>query len=171
MAGAVGLFPFQKPHLPLQRWAKRAESCHASPLGMFIHPEHGLWHGYRCALALAKDWICRQWTTGLRPVRAAKTNPACRRAPSLRSAKAVTMCRFVRSIWRRRKAAIAWSLGAVPDVRVPLVRRRATSRNRLLSTCRPSSKHMAGKQALEPRAHLRDDWHRGRSKRHDICIQ
>lgn len=52
--GALALFPFQKPHLPFQRWAKKAEPCHASPLGMFIHPDHGLWHGYRGALALAE---------------------------------------------------------------------------------------------------------------------
>lgn len=52
--GARALFPFQKPHLPFQRWAQRAEPCHASPLGMFIHPDHGLWHGYRGALALAE---------------------------------------------------------------------------------------------------------------------
>lgn len=51
---AVALFPFQKPHLPFQRWAQRAEPCHASPLGIFIHPDHGLWHGYRGALALAE---------------------------------------------------------------------------------------------------------------------
>ncbi len=52
--GALALFPFQKPHLPFQRWAQKAEACHASPLGMFIHPDHGLWHGYRGALALAE---------------------------------------------------------------------------------------------------------------------
>ncbi len=51
--GARALFPFQKPYLPFQRWAQKAEPCHASPLGMFIHPDHGLWHGYRGALALA----------------------------------------------------------------------------------------------------------------------
>ena len=52
--GAIALFPFQKPYLPFQRWAAEAEPCHASPLGMFIHPDHGLWHGYRGALALAE---------------------------------------------------------------------------------------------------------------------
>ncbi|MBT6093944.1 MAG: 4Fe-4S dicluster domain-containing protein [Rhodospirillaceae bacterium] len=51
--GAAALFPFQKPHLPFQRWAQKAESCHASPLGMFIHPDHGLWHGYRGALVFS----------------------------------------------------------------------------------------------------------------------
>ncbi len=51
---ARALFPFQKPHLPFQRWARRAEPCQPSPLGMFIHPDHGLCHGYRGALALAE---------------------------------------------------------------------------------------------------------------------
>lgn len=50
--GGLALYPFQKPHLPFQRWAQKAEPCHASPLGMLIHPDHGLWHGYRGALAL-----------------------------------------------------------------------------------------------------------------------
>ncbi len=52
--GALALFPFQEPHLPFQRWARKAEPCHASPLGMFIHPDYGLWHGYRGGLALAE---------------------------------------------------------------------------------------------------------------------
>lgn len=52
--GARALFPFQKPHLPFQRWAQKAEPCYTSPLGIFIHSVHGLWHGYRGALALAE---------------------------------------------------------------------------------------------------------------------
>ena len=38
------------PFAPFQRWAKRAEPVFASPLGLLIHPEWGLWHGYRGAL-------------------------------------------------------------------------------------------------------------------------
>ncbi len=50
--GATALFPFgAPPHLPFQRWAQRAESVHPSPLGLLIHPDYGLWHGYRGALA------------------------------------------------------------------------------------------------------------------------
>jgi len=52
--GARPLFPFTKPPLPFQRWARRAEHCRASPLGIYIHPEYGLWHGYRGALAFGK---------------------------------------------------------------------------------------------------------------------
>jgi hypothetical protein len=47
---AVALFPFQPPPLPFQRWAQRADACHSSPLGILIHPDHGLWHAYRGAL-------------------------------------------------------------------------------------------------------------------------
>lgn len=48
--GARAVFPFERPHLPFQRWAMRAEACHRSPLGLLIHPDYGLWHGYRGAL-------------------------------------------------------------------------------------------------------------------------
>lgn len=51
---AKALYPFQKPYLPFQRWAQKAEPCQASPLGMFIHPDHGLWHGYRGGLAFGE---------------------------------------------------------------------------------------------------------------------
>ncbi len=50
--GARALFPFDgPPYLPFQRWATKADSVHISPLGMLIHPDYGLWHAYRGALA------------------------------------------------------------------------------------------------------------------------
>lgn len=52
--GAVALFPSTRPYLPFQRWARKAEPCHVSPLGIVIHPDYGLWHGYRGALAFAQ---------------------------------------------------------------------------------------------------------------------
>lgn len=52
--GATPLYPFGgPPFLPFQRWARRAEPVHPSPLGVLIHPEYGLWHAYRGALAFA----------------------------------------------------------------------------------------------------------------------
>jgi hypothetical protein len=42
------------PHPPFLRWAQRAEPVHPSPLGLLIHPDHGLWHAYRGALAFAE---------------------------------------------------------------------------------------------------------------------
>ena len=51
--GARAHFPFGTPHRPFIAWAKRAEPVAESPLGMLIHPDHGLWHAYRGALAFA----------------------------------------------------------------------------------------------------------------------
>src|SRR3972149_11239302 len=51
--GARAVFPFERPYLPFQRWAVRAEACYPSPLGLLIHPDYGLWHGYRGALLFA----------------------------------------------------------------------------------------------------------------------
>lgn len=48
--GARAAYPSDKPYLPFQRWAMRAEDVHPSPLGLLIHPVHGLWHAYRAAL-------------------------------------------------------------------------------------------------------------------------
>jgi hypothetical protein len=53
--GATPLFPFGgPPHLPFQRWAQRADAVAPSPLGVLIHPDYGLWHAYRGALAFAE---------------------------------------------------------------------------------------------------------------------
>ena len=53
--GAVALFPFDgPPYLPFQRWAAKAEGLSASPLGILIHPDFGLWHAYRAALLFAR---------------------------------------------------------------------------------------------------------------------
>jgi hypothetical protein len=53
--GATPLYPFQgPPYLPFQRWAQRAEPVAPSPLGLLIHPDWGLWHSYRGALAFAE---------------------------------------------------------------------------------------------------------------------
>ena len=49
--GAAALYPFgDPPHFPFQRWARRCEPVHPSPLGLLIHPVYGLWHSYRGAL-------------------------------------------------------------------------------------------------------------------------
>ncbi len=58
VAGALGAhacFPFDgPPYLPFQRWARRAEPVFPSPIGPLIHPEYGLWHAYRGALAFGE---------------------------------------------------------------------------------------------------------------------
>jgi ferredoxin len=53
--GARPLFPFEgPPYWPFQRWAMRAEPVAPSPIGILIHPDHGLWHAYRAALLFAE---------------------------------------------------------------------------------------------------------------------
>ena len=50
--GATAMYPFERPLRPFQQWGKRAESLHASPIGLMLHPQWGLWHGWRGALLL-----------------------------------------------------------------------------------------------------------------------
>jgi hypothetical protein len=49
----LALFPFGgPPHQPFLQWAKKAEALASSQIGMLIHPQYGLWHAYRFAIAL-----------------------------------------------------------------------------------------------------------------------
>ncbi|MEM7429974.1 MAG: hypothetical protein AAF441_28230 [Pseudomonadota bacterium] len=50
--GCTVLFPFAKPPLPFLTWAQKAKAGFVSPLGMNIHPDYGLWHAFRGALAV-----------------------------------------------------------------------------------------------------------------------
>lgn len=47
---ARAVSPSDKPYLPFQQWAMRAEGLKPSPLGILMHPEYGLWHAWRGAL-------------------------------------------------------------------------------------------------------------------------
>ena len=50
--GGAAHFPFGgPPWLPFIRWAQRAGPVHPSPIGPLVHPDFGLWHAYRGALA------------------------------------------------------------------------------------------------------------------------
>jgi hypothetical protein len=76
--GATALFPFGgPPYLPFQRWAMRAEPVAPSPLGILIHPDYGLWHAYRGALAFVERIEL--------PPQAAQPRPcdSCRERPCL----------------------------------------------------------------------------------------
>lgn len=48
--GARAVSPSDRPYLPFQQWAMRAEGLKPSPLGILMHPTYGLWHVYRGAL-------------------------------------------------------------------------------------------------------------------------
>lgn len=51
--GGLAIFPSDGPPWPpFQRWAQRADPARPSPLGLLLHPAHGLWHAWRFALAL-----------------------------------------------------------------------------------------------------------------------
>ena len=53
--GGAALYPFGgPPYLPFQRWAMRAEPVFPSPIGLLVHPQFGLWHGYRAALTFSE---------------------------------------------------------------------------------------------------------------------
>ena len=54
--GARAVSPSDRPYLPFQQWAMRAEGLKPSPLGILMHPRFGLWHAYRGAL-LFEDGI------------------------------------------------------------------------------------------------------------------
>jgi hypothetical protein len=53
--GARAVCPNDKPYLPFQQWAMRAEGLKPSPLGILMHPQYGLWHAYRGALLFDHD--------------------------------------------------------------------------------------------------------------------
>ncbi len=49
----IAIYPSDgPPYAPFQQWAERAEPLRASPLMLQIHPQYGLWHACRFALAL-----------------------------------------------------------------------------------------------------------------------
>ena len=53
--GATAFFPFGGPPWPpFQQWARRAAPVHASPIGILIDPQYGLWHSYRGALGFSE---------------------------------------------------------------------------------------------------------------------
>lgn len=48
--GAQSIYPFGDVVWPFQQFAMRVGGIKSSPLGLQIHPEFGLWHGFRAAL-------------------------------------------------------------------------------------------------------------------------
>ena len=55
--GGTPLFPFTgPPFMPFIKWAQRAESVRPSAIGMLIHPDYGLWHAWRGALAFSEKF-------------------------------------------------------------------------------------------------------------------
>ncbi len=77
----VPLYPFDgPPYLPFQQWAERAEGLQRSPLGITMHPEHGLWHSYRFAL-LGRDFAVAEPPRVASPCLDCADQPCLRRCP------------------------------------------------------------------------------------------
>ena len=57
--GGEAVFPSDQPWHPFQQWAMIAEGLKPSPLGLLIHPEFGLWHGYRGAIMFGADVLAQ----------------------------------------------------------------------------------------------------------------
>lgn len=80
--GAHALFPFDgPPFLPFQRWAMRTEPVHPSPLGILIHPQYGLWHAYRGALAFDQVLPLPPRTDAPSPCASCRDRPCLRTCP------------------------------------------------------------------------------------------
>lgn len=81
-AGAEALYPFTgPPWLPFQRWAQRAEPVAPSAIGILIHPDHGLWHGYRGALAFAAKLVLPAMRPRTRPCDSCAERPCLSACP------------------------------------------------------------------------------------------
>lgn len=53
--GGRAIYPSDgPPHAPFQQWGRRAEPLGTSPVLLQVHPQYGLWHAYRFALALPR---------------------------------------------------------------------------------------------------------------------
>ena len=80
--GGTALYPFGGPPFrPFVAWAKRAEDLRESPLGILIHPEHGLWHAYRGALALAEVLPLPAWRNRPSPCESCRDKPCLQACP------------------------------------------------------------------------------------------
>jgi len=80
--GARALYPFGgPPHLPFQRWARRAGPLFPSPIGPLIDPRYGLWHGYRGALAFAERLALPDLPPADNPCRSCADRPCLHACP------------------------------------------------------------------------------------------
>ena len=102
--GGVALYPSDgPPWLPFQRWAMRAEPVHVSPLGILIHPDFGLWHAYRGALALCARLALPAHDRRASPCEACAAKPCLASCP----AHAVAPQRFDASACASHVASVA----------------------------------------------------------------
>jgi len=53
---ARAVSPSDRPFMPFQQWAMRAEGLRPSPLAILMHPVYGLWHAYRGVLLFDRNF-------------------------------------------------------------------------------------------------------------------
>jgi hypothetical protein len=58
--GGLAASPSDRPFLPFQQWAMRAEGLRPSPLGILMHPQYGLWHAWRGALIFGEGDVANE---------------------------------------------------------------------------------------------------------------
>ncbi len=79
--GAKAVYPFNKPYLPFQQWARAAGVAHQSPLGLNIHNTYGLWHAYRAALLFPVAFDLPQQSAGAHPCESCADKPCLSACP------------------------------------------------------------------------------------------
>ena len=78
---ARAVSPSDRPYLPFQRWAMRAEGTRPSPLGILMHPRYGLWHAYRGALLFDREIFVPQAREENHPCDACAGKPCMKACP------------------------------------------------------------------------------------------
>ncbi len=79
--GAKAAYPFDKPYLPFQQWARLAGGVHQSPLGLNIHNTYGLWHAYRAALLFPVAFDLPRQNAGAHPCETCAEKPCLAACP------------------------------------------------------------------------------------------
>jgi len=79
--GARAVSPSDRPFLPFQRWAMRAEGLRPSPLGILMHPQYGLWHAFRGALLFDVELSLPDAAESVHPCDACVEKPCLQACP------------------------------------------------------------------------------------------
>ena len=142
--GATAIFPFDgPPWAPFQRWAQKAEPVYPSPLGMLIHPDWGLWHAWRGALAFTQLLELPQPDRRTSPCESCAEKPCLTACPVNAFFQPDMMSRPASPISTVWKAPTAEITAVAPAAPVPWERSIATRPIRRSSICRRSARHSA----------------------------
>ena len=137
---ARSFYPFGvPPYQPFQRWAQRAEAVFLSPIGILIHPDYGLWHAYRGALAFADRIELPSSDERPSPCESCADKPCLSSCPVSAFTPGTTMCRLVSLISRPKPVPIAAPGAAARAAPAPLAGSTPTRPTRPPSIWRRSS--------------------------------